>query len=164
MKNVKESLVILLHHSVVTFVEVDERMKSIIYYEILPILVLQRNQFPLILTMAQKSFGNIGQKIIYKLLLNGRLTFSQLDMDVDQLDACFLMLLKKRFIVKCDAQDCATVKDQLLAEEELMIEKQGAVMTPASITNLKKKLKEKRLVEQAAAENVGLVYFSFLIL
>ena len=158
MKKVKEALIILLHHSLVTFVEVEEKMKAIIYYEIHPLLVLQRNQFPIILKIAHDEFGLVGQNIIYKLLLNGRLTFANLDLEDDQLESCFLQMLKKRFIIKCDAKDCATTKDQLMAEEASMIEQQGTVITPTALTNLKKKLKEKRMAEQSAAENLGQVF------
>lgn len=136
-------------------------MKAIIYYEIHPLSVLQRNQFPLILKMANCAFGETGKNIIYQLLLNGRLTFAQLGLEDDELEKCFLQMLRKRFILKCDPQDCTTAKDKLMAEEASMIEQQGSVITPTALSNLKKKLKEKRLAEQAAVESIGLVIVSY---
>lgn len=158
IRKVKEALVILLHHSLVTFVEVEEKLKAVIYYEIHPLLVLQRNQFPLIIKMAYHAFGEAGKYITYQLLLNGRLPFAQLDSDLDssEVEACFIQMLKKRFLMKCDAKDSATVKDQLLAEEADIIAQQGSVITPTAMSNLKKKLKEKRMAEQAEAESIGL--------
>jgi hypothetical protein len=157
MKKVKEALIILLHHSLVTFVEVEEKLKVVIYYEIHPLLVLQRNQFPLIVNMAYHAFGETGKCIINQLLLNGRLSFAQLEHDDGStLESCFIKMLRKRFVIKCEAKDSVTVTDQLLAEEAEMIAQQGSVITPIARSNLRKKLKEKRMAEQAEAENIGL--------
>ena len=65
-------------------------------------------------------------------------------------------MLRKRFVIKCEAKDSVTVTDQLLAEEAEMIAQQGSVITPIARSNLRKKLKEKRMAEQAEAENIGL--------
>lgn len=106
--------------------------------------------------MANDAFGETGKYIIYQLLLNGKLSFAQMVVNDDGLEKCFIQMLRKRFIIKCDAQDCATVKDQLMAEEADIISQQGSVITPTAMSNLKKKLKEKRMAEQAEAEKIGL--------
>lgn len=57
-RTVKESLFILIQHGLVTFAETSEGgRRGIAYYEILPLRVLLRNQFPFYASAAKSLYG-----------------------------------------------------------------------------------------------------------
>lgn len=82
MRQVRESLVILIQHNLVVYAETQEKARMVTYYEVNRVEILNRALIPKVLYSTQEWFDRDGPLVVQSILTHGKLTITDCIADI----------------------------------------------------------------------------------
>ncbi|KAJ3087085.1 DNA-directed RNA polymerase III subunit RPC3 [Quaeritorhiza haematococci] len=170
VRQVRESLFILVQHHCVRYANTAEGSRMIFHYLAQIPEILQRDRFPLFVRIAEERFGELGAICVRELLYHGRLNFPTLcenaksnttkasstsflsDLDMEDV---FTQMVEERFIIRTEYTDAVSDVDKILQEEAEAIAKSSTPLTPQEVAKLRKKLAADRQASYDEKQSTG---------
>ncbi|KAJ3019632.1 DNA-directed RNA polymerase III subunit RPC3 [Thoreauomyces humboldtii] len=151
-RQVRESLFVLLQHSIVTHAETAEGPRMVVYYQADPTAILLRDRFPLYLKAVRERCGPQEERLMSRVLQHGRVNYKFIadqkrepGVMPEEVAESFQNLLDAHILTLCAVDDSVSVEDRMMSEEAAEMARRGGLpLTATEMTKLRRTLALKR--------------------
>ncbi|PVU93299.1 hypothetical protein BB559_003347 [Furculomyces boomerangus] len=151
-KNVRECLVVLIQHLLVSHSENMENGRIIVHYNFSIKNLLKRTRIGMYLALIEERFGKTGLEVAKLIALNGTLTLDQIrksleketnSIDINLYEDTMLMMVKDRSLVAVRPENMLTVEDIKQKLELKEISTMTVPPTAKELENIRSRINEE---------------------
>ncbi|KAJ2888966.1 RNA polymerase III subunit C82 [Coemansia asiatica] len=164
--NVRQSLAVLIQHSIVTHAETKEGTRSLTFYSISIKSILRLKRVGLYLGLVEERIGKDGLAIFRTIMANGVMSIASVRESLGikktaktpasiKFDNTVARLVKERFIIAVTPKDTITKIDRMMQEEARMTDALQLPPTGKELMEIRRKIKEQEDEEYYSNAIVG---------
>ncbi|KAJ1799959.1 RNA polymerase III subunit C82 [Coemansia sp. RSA 2399] len=165
-REVKQALVVLIQHGVVTHATSKEGMRATTYYSANTRTVLRLQRAGLYLALVEERMGKEGVLVLRTIMGSGSVSIGTVKAQLgasewsraaqSKLDAVVDKMVRERFIVAVTPIDTVTKEDKIMEAETVELDKLAVLPTAKELVVMRRKINDMQELEYSSATVVGI--------